>query len=119
MDIRKADSKGRLTGFTPGLHYKFRDNGATVQAEALLDLDEVLNPNNMDETPVPARKYLNRLGIDIAVMSREGVMKEGYSEFVQDEYGRKVLDHGMARIVRKPWPEGFNWDEFVSLVTGE
>ncbi|QDK01408.1 hypothetical protein SEA_LEEROYJENKINS_11 [Microbacterium phage LeeroyJenkins] len=27
MEIRKADSKGRLTGFTPGAHYEIYEEG--------------------------------------------------------------------------------------------
>ena len=119
MDIRKADSKGRMTGFHPGRHYRVMQSGSYFRADVLDILDDVINPHVMEATPKEAQNYLLQFGIDPDDVARENLRREGYGEVIRDENGRKVRDYGAFRVERKPWPEGFDWEEFVSLVTGE
>lgn len=117
MDIRKADSKGRLTGFDPGVHYRFENLGSVRKAYRVTMLDELVDLSNMPEAaPEAVQDYLRRFGIDPKDILREDCMEEGYTSFVRDENGDRIPDYGMYRTVRKPWPKGFNWDEFVGLV---
>lgn len=119
MDIRKADAKGRLTGFNPGEHYQVESRGAVFKAYRLVYLDEVLDLSNTPEAaPEAAQEYLRRFGIDPKDVLRENCMEEGYTSRVRDENGDWIFDYGAFRTVRKPWPKGFDWNEFVGLVTG-
>ena len=117
MDIRKADSKGRLTGFNPGVHYQVVNRGDVFKAHRLTYLDEVMDVSNMPGAASEAsQEYLRRFGIDPLDMSREGCLEEGYSYMVRDENGKRIRDYGAYRIERRPWPEGFDWNTFVGLV---
>ena len=114
MDIRKTDSKGRLTGFPPGAYMRvYSPDAVTWTVSWEVDLLEYPGP-----FPQEAKDYLAGVGIPYYLLRRAGATQEGYDEFVLDESGRKIIDWGMARTVRKPWPEGFDWSTFIGLLRG-
>lgn len=117
MEIRKTDAKGRLTGFFPRQYYFVQGEKYDLRARRIDDLDDVLTSVNIASQK--ARDYLESLGLDMHRVSREGMCYEGYAEFVLDSEGKRVDDYGANKTVRKPWPEGFNWDLFVEMLVDE
>lgn len=120
MDIRKADSKGRMTGFTPGAYYRiWKEGGFRFKADkvTLLESEEAyLNATEDGRPPEAAQNYLRRFGIEPSSVSVEDLMELGYTSFVLDENGKRINDYGVFKTERKPWPEGFSWNEFVGLL---
>lgn len=106
MDIRKSDSKGRLTGFKKGEYYTLKRiyNGSILFEPLDLDYDV--------DIPLPANKntqdYLESLGLDIRVMSADGVSRLGWNRIVK----------GSPDKIREPWPDGFDFDVFLLKAWG-
>lgn len=119
--IRKADAKGRLTGFSPGQVYVMKDapSGFSIHRATFLTQEDVYRNTPEGATPSEeSQNYLRSFGLDPAVVSTDGLNEEGYDEFVLDESGKRVVEYGAYRTVRKPWPKGFDWNEFAVLTAG-
>lgn len=114
MEIKKADSKGRVSGFIPETHYKIRKVGdERLMLEPIWDeVDRIPAP-----VPKPALDYLNSLGLDPYQINRHRANEWGYDEMELDEKGHRVYEHGAVRQIRKPWPEGFDWEHFLKLAS--
>lgn len=114
MEIKKADSKGRVSGFIPETHYKIRKMG---------DERMILEPiwDEVDRIPAPAPKpaldYLESFGLDYNRVNRHRANEWGYDEMELDEKGNRVYEYGAVKQFRKPWPEGFDWGTFLTLAT--
>lgn len=100
MEIRKADSKGRVTVGRAESNYYVRryENGAVL-----------LEPLEAEYTPrFPVRPeaidYLASKGIDPKSILAEGLDRYGYF-LARSSDGRK-----------KDWPDAFDWDEFMARV---
>lgn len=114
MDIRKTDSKGRINIGVAETHYQVkRINETDILLEAVYDV--------VDKIPLPAPKealdYISSFGLDPLKIARQNANEHGYNEFVHDEAGHRSFEYGAFRYERKPWPDGFDWDEFVALAT--
>lgn len=100
MEIRKADSKGRVTvGTNEEAYYVRRYSTGAILLEPVAT--EVIV-----QFPVPERAldYLRAQGIDPHQVSSDGVDRYGY-------FKARSADKS-----RQDWPEGFDWDEFKALV---
>lgn len=106
MDIRKTDSKGRLTGFPKSAYY------SVVRTPEGRVIVEPLKPEHEIHLPLPVNKntqdYLETLGLNLREISVDGVSREGYDRMVK----------GTASRVRETWPDGFDFDHFLSLLYG-
>lgn len=114
-EIRKSDSKGRVSVGIPNVNFKVHKLGGTLLLEAVIDpVDLVDSP-----APKPALDYLESFGLDPMLISRTNANSGGYDQFEQDwDTGRKKYQFGTAKVVRKPWPEGFDWNVFIQLAAG-
>jgi hypothetical protein len=110
MDIRKADSKGRISGFQPGGHYWVDEGNGTVVLSPVIRTAPVKTPVNEE-----ARKYLERFGIIANNAWAEGHNAEGFWAAVLDEEGRRVMDAEGYLKTWTRWPEGFDYEEFARL----
>lgn len=111
MDIRKADSKGRV--ITP-----WKDVYVRVDVrDTHMSID--LIPDVVSEPPYPvaqkAQEYLRSFGLDPMLVLRDRANQHGFDYRILDGEGEKVDNYGVALSERRPWPEGFDWDEFVRL----
>ena len=104
MDIRKADSKGRVTGFEPGKYYEVgRDSKGHLHLRPVGDWDKDIQVNL--PAPESAVDYLRDHGIDPKDVCTVGVSPSGYYRRVPN-----------LEPVRVPWPDGFDFLEFQSRV---
>lgn len=123
MEIRKADSKGRVTGFRPNLYYAVESTkGGDVTAKCMgsrPDMYLLLDIKGTRKISKSAREYVSGFGISPNEVNRTTVCPEGYSRFVFDGDGRRKFVHGQAIEEPTPWPEGFDWDVFAKLILEE
>lgn len=100
MEIKKADSKGRITVGERGESYFVRrySTGAVL-------LEPVAN-EMVVRFPVPEKaiQYLRDCGLDPHSVSVDGVDRYGY-----------FLARGTDKT-RQDWPAEFSWEEFRELV---
>lgn len=119
MDIRKTDSKGRLTGFEPSKHY-------TISGAGMRKGDYVIRKTPDDtwtcfeKVPEPAKEYVRSFGIDPwTILNNDRLNKYGYDEVELEEVEgggiRRVQEYGATKETRRPWPEGFNWETLIEL----
>ena len=101
MDIRKTDSKGRISIGEPGTNYYLKkySNGA-VLLEPLAT--EFVCPQ---PAPPRAQDYLESLGINPKEVRVDGIDRYGYFKNAENHMG----------IVRRDWPEDFDWSRFKIL----
>lgn len=119
MEIRKADSKGRVSGFIPGTYYHLSGTSTSRvlsalgndQLEILLQGDERINDTAQD--------YMRSFGIDPRTVPRDSANPEGYGIYIYGQDGKPTYKWGQRVIEPRPWPEGFNWDEFGRLILEE
>lgn len=114
MEIKKADSKGRVSGFTPGVHYAVKQGpyASTV-------LRPVLGGDWFpDEVPQEALEYMMSFGLDPLRVMRDRATPEGYDEAQLDPDGKRLMEHGAVKVERKPWPEGFDWGVLTRFAAG-
>jgi hypothetical protein len=100
MEIRKADSKGRVTvGANGEAYYVRRYSTGAILLEPVAS-EMVLR------FPVPDRAldYMREHGIEPNTVSSESVDRYGY-------FRARSSDKS-----RQDWPEGFDWDDFKALV---
>lgn len=65
-------------------------------------------------------RYLGRFDIDINRVMDEGIDETGYDEIQLHPDGRpKASQEGRIARVRRQWPEGFDYDHFRALLTGQ
>ena len=114
MDVRKADSKGRVALGLPNIQYKVHKLGGTVLLEPFIDPLEIME----HPAPKPAQDYLRAFGLDPRRIAIDGANDLGYDEFEYGENGHKEIQYGRVKTIRKPWPEGFDWNVFVQLAVG-
>lgn len=117
MTIRKADSKGRISGFTPGGMY-----------EVDIDADEVsVIRRGIDERSramsIPASDaslaYLRSYGLNPDIISRDNTNSRGYFEFLMGTDGSRIrVERGAPDSVWREWPTGFDYDKFVDMSRG-
>lgn len=117
MTTRKADSKGRLSGFAPGGTYDIK-----------IDADEVSvvkrsHGERSRSISVPASQesldYMTRWGLDPKRVARDGANAKGYFEFLIGTDGERLaVLEGEPDSVWKEWPIGFSYDRFVELSRG-
>ena len=111
MDIRKADSKGRLTVGVAGAHYKIYEISASkIYLERVESgVAEIPSP-----LPEPAQNYLWDFGIDPAKVIRDTADEDGY-ELIQTGLDGKRLYTPDGRTVTTfhEWPDTFDWNEFL------
>lgn len=105
MEVKKADSKGRLSGFKKGAYYTV--NRLSI-GPTIVDL---LEPDADVNVPLPvspeAREYLESLGLEINGISVNGVSRSGFDRIVSP-----------GNHVRETWPDLFDFDKFISLLYG-
>lgn len=112
MEIRKADSKGRLTGFTPGGYYRMDPAGRVVRVEKLVvELEIGDHPEKLNEQ---GSEYLSSFGLDPKLILREECNEWGYWQREMAEDGFPEMEYGAVKKTRKPWPEDFEYHVFVS-----
>lgn len=105
MEIKKADSKGRVSGFIPGDYYTVSrtDLGTLIVTP--------LEPDDNLDIPFPANEkvlaYLKDLGVNPRDVSVKGISRTGYDRLLP----------GTHRA-REEWPVGFEFEVFTSLVYG-
>lgn len=112
MDIKKADNKGRISGFIPNTYYRLDPSGRGVKVEKLwveLAIEEGTEPLNDSGI-----EYLASFGLDHRVILREECYPEGYWERELDEDGRPLVEYGATKKIRKPWPDYFDYRVFAS-----
>lgn len=114
MEIRKADSKGRLTGFEPDTHYRIKRKGLMVHAELVTEEEAIPAPLGPKAT-----EYLADFGLDVNRIMRDNANLRGYDELQFDAYGNRHYEFGAYVTKRKPWPEGFSWSKFMELAISE
>lgn len=114
MTFRRADSKGRLTGFDPGVWYEISDDSTGVKVVTPgedyrhYSLPSPLNP--------AALEYLNQFGIDPAKVMTVGHNPKGYFQAVLDSDGRRSYDSSHRVITEwTTWPRGFDYFKLVEL----
>lgn len=116
MRYLRADRDGKIAGFKPGHVYRLKGKGRKQTVECLgveHMAEEVKGPINEG-----ARRYLTCFGLRPEDILKEGDTLTGYSEVVRSPTGERVDHYGVAGRVRKPWPEGFDYDHFVDLYLG-
>lgn len=105
MDIRKADAKGRVTGFSP------RDYYTVTRTDSGTLIVQPLEPDDNLDIPFPANEnvlaYLKDLGLNTRCISASGISRTGYDRLLPG-----------AHRSREVWPEGFDFDVFTELVYG-
>lgn len=103
MEIKKADSKGRVSGFAKSGYYTI---SRTTTGTAILN---PLEPDADIDIPFPANEsvleYLKDLGLETRRISVDGISRTGYDRLL-----------GGGHRVRENWPEGFDFDLFISKV---
>lgn len=62
-----------------------------------------------------ASDYLEQFGISPSSVVEDGFDEEGYDMLLTVKGNRVVVDNEYARV-RLTWPEGFDYEEFISLV---
>lgn len=101
---RKADAKGRLSGFRPGALYWIDEGSGTTKVTAVIRQADIA---------IPVHKrgldYLIAWGLDPDFVGRDGTDETGYFEFGKDIDGKRVY----AVKNWRSWPEGFDYDEFA------
>lgn len=114
MTFRRADSKGRLTGFDPGVWYQISEDSTSIK---------VVTPSEdyrHYSLPAPlndrALGYLEGFGVDASRVMVDGHNPLGYFRAVLDEEGRRTYDSS-RRIITEwtTWPEGFDYLNLVEL----
>lgn len=60
--------------------------------------------------------YLESLGVDPECVASGSMTQEGYYEFVVRDGARVALPGESPLVEWHPWPEGFEWGEFVQAV---
>lgn len=119
MTTRKADSKGRLSGFVPGTSYEIEDADGVVVAT-------VERSRRTRSIPMPVGQggidYLKHFGLDPDFVSVDGHNPLGYFHFSPNEDGGRRIVAGMGgrEVLRSwtTWPGGFDYDEFIELCRG-
>lgn len=111
MEIKKADSKGRVTGFKPDAIYHIEQRGVNYSVrEVIFEIDlsegtEPLNPEGIE--------YLSQFDLDHDLILRDECTEEGYWELQKDTSGKWEVEHGVRKRVRKPWPKNFDYSQFA------
>lgn len=118
MEIKKADSKGRVSGFTPGMYYDVERTRGSYTLSALGN-DELLIVL-LGDTAIPqaAQDYMESFGINPHHVPRDSATAEGYGAYIYDRDGKPIYKYGQRVIDPRPWPEGFSWEEFGRLILG-
>lgn len=115
MKLVKSDAKGRVpVGYKDAQFKMHKLGGGTVVLEIVIDPLELMSY----PAPEPALEYLRSFGIDPMTVSTDGANDAGYDGFELDDQGKPVFEYGLRKRVRKPWPEGFDWTQFVQLAVG-
>lgn len=115
MTVQKTDAKGRLSLGLPNTHFRVRELGnAQYFLEGIFDVVELL------PMPIPesGMAYIRNLGLDPLQVLREDCNAGGYWSVELDAEGKRVFALGTMLKTRKPWPEGFDWDEFLEAARG-
>ena len=114
MQVVKSDSKGRVSVGYKDCRFKMHKLGGTL----VLELEN--NPMAFLSYPAPkeALQYLERFGINPSTVHAESSDDAGYDAFELDDEGKPIREYGRRKRTRKPWPEGFNWPQFVKLSVG-
>lgn len=112
MQIKKADSKGRLSGFFAGSYYRVGHEGfdGVQRVRPVYDFFSDL-PTITEE----AQNYLREFGIDPLKILRSNATPEGYDELVLDSDGNRTYEYGKIVTKRKPWPADFDYNELERL----
>lgn len=111
MDIKKTDSKGRISGFKPSRYYRLESQGLGVKIEELWFESAIeYGEGPLNDSGV---QYLSSFGLDHRLILREGCHMEGYWERDLNEEGVPKMEYGALKKTRKPWPEGFDYDVFA------
>lgn len=118
MEIKKADSKGRVSGFVPGLYYGVeRTSSSHVLTSLGVDMVQIAIQGDTVISE-EAKLYMLKHGIDPNEVPRDSANSEGYATYVYHEDGRRKFEYGQAVTQPHPWPEGFSWEEFGRLILG-
>lgn len=119
MEIKKADSKGRVSGFEPGCYYHVEGTSRS-RVLSLLGNDRLgIALGGHEKINESAQDYLRQFGIDPHTVPRDAANQEGYGVYIYEPDGKPTYKWGQRVIEPRPWPEGFDWDEFGRLVLGE
>lgn len=106
--VRKADSKGRISGFRPGALYWIDEGSGTVKLTSVVRQWDIRMPISEE-----AHAYLEEFGIDPNRACADGHDATGYFRFMLDEDGNRILAAGRhAAKEWVEWPENFDYDEF-------
>lgn len=119
MEIKKADSKGRVSGFIPGIYYGVeRTSSSHVLTSLGVDMIQIAIQG---DTVISegAKLYMQKHGIDPNEVPRDSANPEGYATYVYHEDGRPKFEYGQRAVKPRPWPEGFSWEEFGRLILGD
>lgn len=109
MEIKKADSKGRVSGFEPERYYQFhRGEAGTVSMVPVAESGDRMDFALPIKVSEEALDYLRSFGVDPNNVSRDGWTETGYTRLqrfnptVPGEYGEW-----------HEWPEGFDLRRFL------
>lgn len=109
--IRKTDSKGRLV--TPWKNEYVKVSARYGEIHGVLISEPIKEVKGA--LPEKALEYIRSLGLDPKRVSKYEAYPEGFWYFAVDDAGKRIWDYGVSKKERRPWPEGFDWDEFVLL----
>lgn len=108
QSIKKADSKGRLSGFTPHEHYWVDSAGSDFVIRGVVRAHDI---------QVPASRYgldyLRSFGLDPNEVARDGANEKGFFRFTLDADGKRIWGKDRAVSEWQGWPDGFDYFEFV------
>lgn len=111
MDIRKVDSKGRISGFPPGRHYFVSSGNGVHHLTAVERQYSIRTPLNQQATA-----YLNSFGLNPDVMCADDHDATGYWRFEFSPDGLKIYRaNGDAIKTWMQWPGDFDYEEFKRL----
>lgn len=110
MDIRKADSKGRLAGFEPGEHYYVDRAGSVSVVTGVVRKYDIKQPISRQGSD-----YLRTFDLEASNLYADGHSEMGAFRAVLNQDGTRVSDGTGWVREWMPWPEGFDYEEFVRL----
>lgn len=119
MEIKKADSKGRVSGFTPGTYYHIEGTSTSRVLSALGNDRLEIALQGHERINEAAQDYMRSFGIDPRTVPRDAANPEGYGVYIYEPDGKPTYKWGQRVIEPHPWPEGFDWSEFGRLILEE
>ncbi len=108
QSIKKADSKGRLSGFTPHEYYWVDSAGSDFVVRGVVRARDIRIPTSRH-----GLDYLRSFNLDPNEVARDGANEKGFFRFILDADGKRVWGEDSAVSEWQEWPDGFDYFEFV------